>query len=338
MFQVGNVRLKHGACLGCHRDQYLDHFSSRCISPISELIAAHGVQYHQYADDTQLYVAVKSHADIKKLEQCTIAVRDWFTTNGMLLNPDKSEALLIARKTNAQQFAGGVGVCVAGSDITFAVQLKSLGVTLDRSLSFDQHVGNIVKSSNYNIRSLRYIRPILDKTVANTIACIIVSTRLDYCNALLYNTSAKNIQRLQRVQNTLARVVAGTKRRDHVRPVLRDLHWLPVTQRIEYKVALVTHKVLSTRQPHYLHSLVTEYNPARHLRSQGQRLLARPSGLTSAMTSRSFTRAAEAVWNSLSETVRKVDSDYGFKKLLKNYCLVVLTGRSLLPSPHLRFA
>jgi len=237
----------------------------------------------------------------------------------MLLNPDKSEALLIARKTNAEKFAGGVGVCVAGSDITFAVQLKSLGVTLDQNLSFDQHVGNIVKSSNYNIHSLRHIRPMLDKTVANTIACSIVSTRLDYCNALLYNTSAKNIQRLQRVQNTLARVVAGTKRRDHIRPV-PDLHWLPVTQRIEYKVALITHKVLSTREPHYLHSLTnnTKYNPARQLRSEGQRLLARPSGLTSALASRSFTRAIEAVWNSLSETVRKLDCLW-FQKLLKTF-------------------
>ncbi len=111
------------------------------VSPISELIASHGVQYHQYADDTQLYVAVKSDSDIKKLEQCTKAVKDWFTTNGMLLNPDKSEALLIARKTNAEKFAGGV--CVAGSDITFAVQLKSFSVTLDQNLSFDQHVGTL---------------------------------------------------------------------------------------------------------------------------------------------------------------------------------------------------
>ena len=188
------------------------------------------------------------------------------------------------------------GVRVADSDIAFSVQLKSLGVTLDQNLSFDQHISNIVKSSNYNIRALRHIRPMLDKKVANTVACSIVSTRLDYCNSLLYGTSVKNVQRLQRIQNSLARVVSGTKKRDHIRPVLKDLHWLPVAQRIDYKIALLTHKILSTGQPVYLHSLIYEYKPARPLISEGQRLLSRPSGLRSALAGRSFTRASEGVY------------------------------------------
>ena len=289
------------------------------VSPIAEVIASHGVQFHQYADDTQLYVAVMSDSDIKKLEDCTVAVRDWFTTNGMLLNPDKSEVLLVARKANAEKFACGSGVCVAGSSIAFSVQLKSLGVVLDQNLSFDQHVSNIVKSSNFNIRALRHIRPLLDKSVANTMACSIVSTRLDYCNSLLYGTSKGNIQRLQRIQNALARVVCGTKKHDHIKPVLRDLHWLPVPQRIEYKVALITHKVLSTDQPQYLRSLVKEYIPTRQLRSEGQRLLSKPSGLASALASRCFTRATETVWNSLPDLLRKTDNVINFKKKLKTH-------------------
>jgi hypothetical protein len=237
----------------------------------------------------------------------------------MLLNPDKSEVLLVARKANADKFACGSGVCVAGSSVAFSVQLKSLGVVLDQNLSLDQHVSNIVKSSNFNIRALRHIRPLLDKSVANTMACSIVSTRLDYCNSLLYGTSKGNIQRLQRIQNALARVVCGTRKRDHIKPVLRDLHWLPVPQRIEYKVALITHKVLSTDQPQYLRSLVKEYVPTRQLRSEGQRLLAKPSGLTSAIASRCFTRATETVWNSLPDVIRKAENLGTFKKKLKTH-------------------
>ena len=289
------------------------------VSPIAEVITSHGVQFHQYADDTQLYVAVKSDSDVEKLEKCTIAVRDWFTRNGMLLNPDKSEVLLVARKANAAKFAHGTGVCVAGTEIAHSVQLKSLGVTLDQNLSFDKHVADIVKLSNFNIRALRHIRPMLDRSVANTVACSIVSTRIDYCNSLLYGVSMKNIQRLQRTQNTLARVVSGVKMRDHIRPVLRDLHWLPVQQRIQYKVALITHKVLKTGQPQYLNSLVKEHKPTRQLRSEGQRLLTKPCGLLSALASRSFTRASESVWNSLPELVRKTDSLSTFKKLLKTH-------------------
>ena len=287
------------------------------VSPIAELITSHGVQFHQYADDTQLYIAVKTDSDIRKLEACTIAVKDWFTRNGMLLNPDKSEVLLVARKANAEKFACGSSVCVAGSDIVFSMQLKSLGVTLDQNLSFDKHVGNIVKSSNFNIRALRHIRPVLNRSVANTMACSIISTRLDYCNSLLYGTSVNNINRLQRIQNTLARIVSGTKKRDHITPVLRDLHWLPVPQRIEYKIALITHKVLSTGQPQYLQSLIKEYKPSRQLRSEGQRLLSKPIGLISILASRSFTRSSETVWNSLPELVRKTESVVVFKKNLK---------------------
>ena len=289
------------------------------VSPIADVITSYGVQFHQYADDTQLYVAVKSDSDIRRLEDCSVAVRDWFTQNGMQLNPDKSEVLLIARKANADKFAHGTGVRVVDSEIMFSVQLKSLGVTLDQTMSFDQHVTNIVKSSNYNIRALRHIRPMLDKRVANTVACSIVSTRLDYCNSLLYSTSVRNIQRLQRIQNSLARVVSGVKRREHIRPVLKDLHWLPVTQRIDYKVALLTHKILSTGQPAYLHCLINEYNPTRLLRSQGQRLLAKPRGLRSTLAGRSFTRASEEVWNKLPDNIRKTESTVCFKKKLKTH-------------------
>ena len=181
----------------------------------------------------------------------------------MLLNPDKSKVLLVARKANAEKFAHGTGVRVVDSDIAFSVQLKSLGMTLDQNVSSNQHISNIVKSSNYNIWALRHIRPMLGKKVANTVVCSIVSTRLDYCNSLLYGTSVRDIQRLQRIQNSLARVVTGVKRREHIRPVLKDLHWLPVAQRIDYKVALLTHKILCTGQPTYLHSLIKEYKPTR---------------------------------------------------------------------------
>jgi len=63
----------------------------------------------------------------------------------------------------------------------------------------------------------------------------VMPTRL-YCNALLYGISGGLIQRLQSVQNAAARLVTGARRRDHITPVLRQLHWLPVKQRIDFTV------------------------------------------------------------------------------------------------------
>ena len=87
---------------------------------------------------------------------------------------------------------------VASSDIKFSVKLKSLGVTLDQSLSLDDHVTSVVKASNFHIRALRHIRPTLSKEIANTVACSIVNTRIDYCNSLLHGTTAKNIDKFLR--------------------------------------------------------------------------------------------------------------------------------------------
>src|SRR6478609_7985099 len=100
----------------------------------------------------------------------------------MLLNPGKSEILLVARKQVAEKLANGSGLTVAGSDIAYLVKLKSLGVTLDQTLSFDQHVMEVVKASYFHMKAFRYIRPVWDRLEATTIACSKVTSRLDYCN------------------------------------------------------------------------------------------------------------------------------------------------------------
>ena len=106
--------------------------------------------------------------------------------------------------------------------------VKSLGVLIDSTISFNQHVNNICKSSYYHIKALRHIRKLLSDDAARTVACAMVAVKLDYCNAVLYGSSSINIDKLQRVQNTLARVVSKTHRHDHITPELADLHWLPV--------------------------------------------------------------------------------------------------------------
>ena len=101
---------------------------------------------------------------------------------------------------------GGVNV-IAGSTVQFNDALKLLGITLDASLSFDKHVTNVVRACTFHIRALRHIRPLLTLEAAKAVAVSIVGSRLDYCNSLLYCTTGSNFDRLQRVPNTLARVV-----------------------------------------------------------------------------------------------------------------------------------
>ena len=100
--------------------------------------------------------------------------------------------------------------------ISPAESIKSLRVTLDSELSLCKHVGNICKTSHYHIRALRHIRQSVDLETAKTIGCAIVGSRLDYCNRILYGTSAGNCKKLQTVQNALARVVSGKRKYDRI--------------------------------------------------------------------------------------------------------------------------
>jgi len=110
-------------------------------------------------------------------------------------------------------------------------QFAYLGVTIDSQLTFDKHVTNVVQSCNYHIRSLRHIRPLIDKDTAPILACSIVSSRLKYYNAVLYETTSINANPLQRVQNSLARVVCNASYHSSSQRLRQVLHWLPIKQR-----------------------------------------------------------------------------------------------------------
>ena len=111
----------------------------------------------------------------------------------------------------------------------------------------------MVRSCNFHIRALRHI----GRDVANMVACIIVSTRMDYCNSLLYGAADKHLKKLQRTQNKLARTVLNVCIHDHhTGDLLRELHWLPIRSRIVFKVATLCRRALSDGKPTYLASMV----------------------------------------------------------------------------------
>ena len=114
---------------------------------------------------------------------------------------------------------------------------------------------------------------LLNQDKANTIACSIVCSRLDYCNNVLYGVTALNISRLQRVHNTLARVVCDAPYRSSATNLPRSLYWLPIAERITYKIATLTFKVRLHRRPVYLAELVIDHTPSRSLRSSMKELL-----------------------------------------------------------------
>ena len=197
-------------------------------SPVADVISEHGVKYHQYADDTQLHLSL--HADnttdgLAVLAACTADVRQWYLQNGLQLNPDKSEVLAVGTASQLQVAASTVSsVSVAGVDLTVSDEMKVFGVVPDRRLSFDRHVWTVVRACNYHLEAIRHIRHLLTTELAVTLECSLILCRLDYCNSVLHGAPTDSIQKLQRVQNTAARIVLQAPRRTHAQPLLEHLH------------------------------------------------------------------------------------------------------------------
>jgi hypothetical protein len=248
------------------------------------------------------YIGLSSAISLSVMSDCFDAVHRWFTLNGLSLNPSKSEAIVVGTGAR-QRREGEIGaVRLGNTDVTTSGSVRSLGVVIDSTMSFDQHVNNVCKASYCHIRALRRIRKILSLDDVKSIATAVVSSRLDYCNALLYGVSATNINKLQRVQNTLARLVVNKSSQSHAVSILADLHWLPVSARIRYKVLLLTYKTLTTQRPRYLHDLLQLRHSVRQLRSSDHSLL-QCSRAKTVFGSRAFRHSAPTLWNSLPSAI-----------------------------------
>ena len=111
------------------------------------------MHYHKYADDTQLYTSltVPAGSNLDRLARCTSELQHWYWTNGLLLNPAKSEVAFFGTKQRLQRVTLPANATVAGSSVTVSGVLKILRVTLDSTLAFDGHANNVVRSCNYHL-------------------------------------------------------------------------------------------------------------------------------------------------------------------------------------------
>ena len=147
---------------------------------------------------------------------------------------------------------------------------------------------------------------------------LFVSSKLDYCNSLYFGISTKNLSKLQRIQNSLARAITFTSKRQHISPVLKDLHWLPVKERIDFKICLLTYKSLKNHQPVYLHETLSIPSHSIFTRSSQSRALSKHVTHTNA-GSRAFSVAAPKLWNLLPPSIRTAPSIPTFRSRLKTH-------------------
>ena len=289
--------------------------------PISMIIQKHNLQYHIYADDTQLYMSFKpihgADQTIARIESCVSEIREWMSENFLKLNDEKTEFILIGSRQQLSKL-NVPHITIGDSDITPAAKARNLGAIFDSTMCLNAHVSNIVRCASFHIRNIGRIRKYLDPKATENIMHSFVTSRLDMGNSLLIGLPQNQVGRLQRIQNAAARLVTLTRKRSHITPVLRGLHWLPVGYRIKYKILLIVFKAINNLAPEYIAQLLQPHNPRRMLRSTDKSLLSEPRSNRS-WGDRSFSVAAPRLWNALPSHLKSISSLPQFKTALKTH-------------------
>jgi hypothetical protein len=290
---------------------------------LANVVARHGLHMHQYADDIQIYISTTvddATTAVDRFARCIEDIEVWLRASRLRLNPTKTQIMWLG---SSQQLAklDTSEVCVLSSNIQVQDTARDLGVVIDSQLSLSAHVAAVCRSGYYQLRQLRPAVRSLSDDASRTLAQAFISCRLDYCNSLLLGISDSLLRRLQSVQNATARLITGTRRCDHITPVLRQLHWLPIRQRVTFKVATLVHRSLSGGAPAYLADdcrLVADAR-ARSLRSADSRACV-VCRTHSNFGDRAFAAAGPRLWNSLPPSLRQQDISYSqFRRLLKTF-------------------
>ena len=268
------------------------------------IVERHEMKLHQYADDCQIYVSVSpgdASAAATKLSACLMEVNRWMSASRLRLNPTKTQVMWLGSSQQLQKVSIN-DIFILTTHVRVSETARDLGVVIDRQMSLAAHVSALCRSGYHQLRQLRPVVGSLSADASKTLVHAFISSRLDYCNSLFYGIADGLLKKLQSIQNAAARLITGTRRRDHITPVLQQLHWLPVRKRIDFKVACLVFKSLTGQAPEYLSDDCRLISGS--LRSADTRTCIVPRTYNH-FGDRSFSVSGPHLWNTLPKTCDK---------------------------------
>uniref|UniRef100_A0A3Q3RNJ0 Reverse transcriptase domain-containing protein n=1 Tax=Mastacembelus armatus TaxID=205130 RepID=A0A3Q3RNJ0_9TELE len=277
-------------------------FFNLYMFPLGQLIRSNNVSYHNYAGDTQIYISLTAgeYGPVDSLCHCIEQITLWMQNNFLQINSDKTEIIIFGPQKQRES----VSSHLESLSLKFKNQVRNLGIIMDSDLNFNSHIKSITLSAFYHLRNITRIKGIMSKPDLERLIHAFISSRLDYCNGLFTGLSKRAVRQLQYIQNAAARVLTRTRKYNHITPVLRSLHWLPVAQRIDFKLALPVYTSLHGSAPHYISDMLMPYEPSRTLiRTSGTGLLLVPRVRTKHGEAAIQFYAAKT-WTSLPDDVR----------------------------------
>ena len=279
-------------------------------SDLGAIFQLYGVSSHQFADDTQALLhgpASSAVQMVERLQEASSAVDTWLSSNRLRLNPDKTQFIWLGGRLQLHKI-DFPSLHLKFPLIQFSSSVRDLGITLDSTLSFTGHINSVSRSCFYHLRQLRSIRRSLSLHAVTTLVHALICTRVDFGNALYIGLSSANTHKLQSILNAAARLIGGIPKFGHISCFIRDsLHWLPIQQRVQFKILSLMRNCVVGVAPSYLRSLCTLVSsiPSRAcLRSSAHGLMVVPRMRSATAYSRSFACVGPSAWNSLPHSLR----------------------------------
>ena len=291
---------------------------------LGDICHRNGIEFHLYADDTQIYMTFKPSVSMAK-EECITKVEKsiskidiWMSQNPLKLNRDKTEFIMFGTR---QQLAkvGDIHLQIGPDKVVPVEHVRNLGYIMDKFLKNGLHINKLSSTCYCMLHDIAKVRSNMDKGMAQLIIQALVLSHMDYCNSLLAGTTPYQLNKLQCIQNMGCQVICNLKKNNHVTPLMKGLHWLKIQQRILYKLCLLVYKCHNGLSPEYLADLLPSKTHLRTLRSSTSNAIP-PSHFKNSQCHRSsFCSADLMAWNSLLLAVKTSHPIDNFKSSLKTH-------------------
>ena len=296
-------------------------------SSIKSVIPDH-LNLYGYADDHALLSIFDLHVPHSEsiarnhLQLSAQNIKSWMDSNRLKMNCAKTEYIIFSSRNQVHKISN-CSLNVNDDHIVKSKSIRYLGTTLDENLSLLENVKSKCKKAMYNLRRIRSIRQFLTFKACEQLILSLVISHLDYANSLYAGLPKSTLKHLQRIQNMAAKVVLKLNRLDSSTEARRELHWLPIQQRIDFKILTLVYKTINKESPQYLRDLlqmVTYNDLTQSLRSNsGAQNLFVPKTKRKMFADRSFSVYGPKIWNSIPGKIRLSKNIVTFQTELKTY-------------------
>ena len=277
----------------------------------------------QFADDSQIVhsgTTDKIDELVKDAELTLSKVKKYFDKNGLMVNASKTQIIFIGSRQNIAKIPKDITVRFDNKDISPSLYVKNLGVYFDRFMTFEHHIDETYKKTMGTLMYLNRIKCKLTQEMRGTVVQSLALSHINYCNKIWGTAGITQLERMQKLQNFAAKIVVGNARKyDHATPLINNLKWLKIKQKLLYDVGIFVYKYLIGRLPEWILTLtmVGNVNPFQ-TRQQHNLLVPRTATLTG---ERDMAVRAPKLWNQIPQDIKETSSIHTFKKKLKEYYL-----------------